>query len=194
MIATIFLSNYVSTEWFKWADSGSSVADTRWDELISEGIELHSKYMHRKARDLIVRTAKYHHSKQSQIISLLLERARAMLADGPARDEVCARGCDIFSDHVVAFKNGTAFVTFPCCGSLRILESAMAVAQMLLDAETIYIVSNELIAANSIPAALEGYHFVLKLLPNLPSAYHQIGLALSVCRNPCYLLNSGSTA
>ncbi len=92
----------------------------------------------------------------------------------------------------VAFKNGTAFVTLSCCGSLRILESAMAVAQMLLDAETIYIVSNELIAANSIPAALEGYHFVLKLLPNLPSAYHQIGQALSVSRNPCYSLNTCS--
>jgi hypothetical protein len=92
IIAIILLSHHVSTEWFKWADSGSSVADTRWDELISEGVELHSKYMHVKARDLIVRTAKYHHSKQSQIVSLLLDRARAMLADGPGRDEVCARG------------------------------------------------------------------------------------------------------
>ncbi len=45
-----------------------------------------------------------------------------------------------------------AFVTFPC-GYLRILESAMAVAQMLLDAETIYMVSNELIAAKLVPAA-----------------------------------------
>ena len=56
----------------------------------------------------------------------------------------------------------------------------MAVAQLLMDAETIYIVSNELISANSLPAALEGYNFVLKLLPTLPSAYHQIGLTLSV--------------
>ncbi len=81
------------------------------------------------------------------------------------------------------------FVTFSWRGYLRILESAMAVAQMLMDAETIYIVSNELIAANSVPAALEGYQFVLKLLPNLPSAYHQIGLALSVSRAPCCLPN-----
>ena len=53
----------------------------------------------------------------------------------------------------------------------------MAVAQLLMDAETIYIV---LINANSFSAALVGYHFVLKLLPTLPSAYHQLGLTLSV--------------
>ena len=95
LLAMALLSSNVSTEWFKWGDSGSSIADTRWDELISEGVELHSKYMHGKARGLIVRTAKYYHSKQSQIVTLLLEKARSMLADGPNRDEVCARGCDI---------------------------------------------------------------------------------------------------
>ena len=56
----------------------------------------------------------------------------------------------------------------------------MAVAQLLMDAETIYKISNELLSASSLPAALKGYRFVLKLLPTLASAYHQIGSTLSV--------------
>ena len=62
----------------------------------------------------------------------------------------------------------------------RILESALAVAQILMDAETVYIVSGELINAHAPSLALEGYKFVLNLLPNLPSAHHQLGLVYSV--------------
>ena len=88
----------VSSDWFKWGDSGPSVANAHWNDLIREGIELHSKYMHGRAQDLIVKTAKYHHSHQKEIISLLLDVARPMLADGPERDEVCARGCECFKN------------------------------------------------------------------------------------------------
>ena len=56
----------------------------------------------------------------------------------------------------------------------------MAVAMLLMDAETIYNLSNEFLNANAPPSALEGYRFVAQLMPDLASAYHQMGLSYAV--------------
>ena len=92
LMCFVFNASFGKSDWFKSGDSGPSVASSRWDDLVREGIDLHSKYMHGKARDLIVKTAKYHHSNQKQIITMLLETARPMLVEGEQRDEVGARG------------------------------------------------------------------------------------------------------
>jgi hypothetical protein len=173
LIILILNASLGSSDWFKWGDSGPSVASSQWDALVREGIDLHSKYMHGKARELLVKTAKYHHPHQKEIVHMLLNSARSMLVEGEGRDEVCARRSVIFFCLRILY----FLCQFYLCS---LLESAMAVAQLLMDAETIYHVSNELINANSFSAAIDGYHFVLKLLPTLPSAYHQLGLTLSV--------------
>ena len=96
LILLIFNVSLGSSDWFKWGDSGPSVATSPWDDLVREGIDLHSKYMHGKARELLVKTAKYHHPRQKEIVYLLLDSARSMLVEGDGRDEVCARGCVYF--------------------------------------------------------------------------------------------------
>ena len=130
--------------------STALLAAGNWEHRVEEGISMHHKYMHRKAKEIIVSVAKAAPDHQKEIAVWLMDEAQKLLRDN--KDEVGARG---------------------------ILESSMAVAKLLMDAETIYSVSNLFLAAGAPPHALEGYKMVQTILPSLASAYHQIGLTLS---------------
>ena len=121
-----------------------------WERRVEEGITLHHRYMHRKAKEIIVSAAKDAPEHQREIASWLMDEAQKLMREN--KDEVGARG---------------------------MLESSMAVAKVLMDAETIYSVSNLFLSAGAPPQALDGYKTVQALLPSLASAYHQIGLTLS---------------
>jgi len=121
-----------------------------WESRVQEGIALHHRYLHRKAKETIVQAAAQAPHHQRQIAVWLMEEAQKLMDE--AKDEVGARG---------------------------MLESSMAVARMLMDPETMYSVANLFLAAGAPPQALEGYTMVQTLLPTLASTYHQIGLTLS---------------
>eukprot|EP00960_Hanusia_phi_P032822 750088-Hanusia_phi.AAC.5 len=129
----------------------ASLALEEWDANIREGIHLHKKYNHRRAMRVILEAAKKVPQNQKEIAYWLMEEAHNLL-QGDVRDEVGARG---------------------------LLDSAMSVAMLVMDAETIYTVSNVFLLAGGLQQALDGYRQVQKLFPQLASAYHQIGLTLS---------------
>ena len=129
-----------------------SVADlVDFEAEVQKGIQLHHRYMHRKGTELIVAIAKRVPHHQIEICNWLIDDARALL-DENRKDEVGSRG---------------------------LLESAMAVALLAQDAETLYNIANLFLTANAPPQALEGYRAVQTLLPTLASAYHQVGLTYS---------------
>ncbi|EKX38514.1 hypothetical protein GUITHDRAFT_115292 [Guillardia theta CCMP2712] len=94
--------------------SCSCLALDEWDADIREGIQLHKKYNHRRAMRVILESAKKVPQNQKEIAYWLMEEAHQLL-QGEVRDEVGARG---------------------------LLDSAMSVALLVMDAETIYTVAN----------------------------------------------------
>ena len=120
-----------------------------FQNVIAQGVAQHHRYMHRKAKDIIMGAVKKHPEEAGSVVALLFEEAKQLLSE---EDEVGARG---------------------------ILETTLAVAQIQNDAETIYNIANLFLQAGAPEQALTGFRAVQALLPELASAYHQIGLTYS---------------